>query len=78
MNTECKDNEDLRPEYDFSGGVRGKYVNRLAAGSNVVILEKDVAELFPDSASVNEALRALGGIIRAQRARHSGPHGTPA
>jgi hypothetical protein len=75
MNTECKD-DDMRPEYDFSGGIRGKYVNRLAEGSNVVILEKDVAEMFPDSASVNEALRALAGIIRSQRAKHSVQHDT--
>ena len=46
-------------EYDFSQGVRGKYVQRFAEGSNVVVLSSDVAEVFPDSESVNEALRAL-------------------
>jgi hypothetical protein len=61
--------DDMRAEYDFSGGVRGKYVSRLAKGSNVVILDQDVAAMFPDSASVNEALRALGGIIQGQRDR---------
>lgn len=63
--------EDLRPEYDFSGGVRGKYIDRLAGGANVVILEKDVAEFFPDSESVNKALRALVTIIQAQRTQAS-------
>jgi hypothetical protein len=46
-------------EYDFSKGVRGKYVQRFAEGSNVVVLSSDVAEMFPDSESVNEALRVL-------------------
>ena len=46
-------------EYDFSKGVRGKYVQRFAEGSNVVVLSSDVAEVFPDSESVNEALRGL-------------------
>jgi hypothetical protein len=46
-------------EYDFSKGVRGKYVKRFAEGSNVVVLSPDVAKVFPDSQSVNEALRAL-------------------
>lgn len=51
--------EDLRPEYDFSGGVRGKYAKRFAEGSNVVVLEPDVAERFPNSEAVNRALRKL-------------------
>jgi hypothetical protein len=45
--------------YDFSQGVRGKYVQRFAQGSNVVVLSPDVAEVFPDSESVNNALRML-------------------
>lgn len=73
MNTLIND-EDMRPEYDFSGGVRGKYLNRLTEGSNVVILDKDVAEVFPDSASVNQALRALAGIIRARQAQADPPN----
>jgi hypothetical protein len=48
---------DLRPEYDFRGGVRGKYVGRFKGSCRVVELEPDVAEAFPDAASVNEALR---------------------
>ncbi len=46
-------------EYDFSQGVRGKYVQRFAEGSNVVVLSPDLAEIFPDSDSVNQALRLL-------------------
>jgi len=47
------------PDIDFSGGVRGKYAARYAAGANLILLSPDVAEVFPDSASVNEALRTL-------------------
>lgn len=51
---------EMRAEYDFSNAVRGKYHKRLAKeGSNVVVLEPDVAKAFPDSASVNEALRVV-------------------
>lgn len=60
--------EDMLPEYDFSKGVRGKYSNRFAKGTIMVVLDPDVAELFPDPKSVNDALRALGHIIR-ERAR---------
>ena len=49
----------MRDEYDFASGVRGKYATRFAAGSNVVILDPDVAKRFGDSASVNDALRSL-------------------
>jgi hypothetical protein len=56
----------MRDEYDFSGGTRGKYAKRFAEGSNVVVLEPDVAEIFPDAESVNQALRALADIIRRQ------------
>ena len=64
-----KPTDDLRPEYDFdySKAVRGKYYRRLLKeGSNVVILERDVAKAFPNSASVNEALRS---ILKSRRAR---------
>ncbi len=54
---------DMLDEYDFSKGIRGKYIKRLATGSNIVVLSPDVAEIFPDSDSVNEALRALAKII---------------
>jgi len=48
---------EMRPEYDFSGAVRGKYHKRYLEGSNVVVLEPDIAKRFKNSASVNEALR---------------------
>ena len=54
-----KPDPDMQAEYDFREGVRGKYARRYKEGSNVVILSPDVAEAFPDSDSVNEALRAL-------------------
>ena len=58
--TETRDEDlDLRPYYDFSGGVRGKYAQRFAGSCKVVVLEPDVAEVFPDAASVNETLREL-------------------
>ena len=55
---------EMREEYDFSGGVRGKYAERYAQGTNLVLLDPDVAKVFPDSAAVNDALRALVKIIR--------------
>lgn len=56
--------DELRPEYDFSRGVRGKHAARYAAGTNVVVLEPDVASAFPTANDVNEALRTLAQIIR--------------
>jgi len=58
---------DMLAEYDFSKGVRGKYAARYREGCNVVVLDPDVAETFPDAESVNQALRCLGQIIRHQR-----------
>jgi hypothetical protein len=51
--------DEMRPEYDFSGGVRGKYYEAYQKSRNVIILDPDVAAVFPDSAAVNEALRLL-------------------
>ncbi len=61
-----KKNSDMLSEYDFSGGVRGKYAKRYQEGSNVIILDRDVAKVFHDRESVNRALRALVGIIHHQ------------
>ena len=55
--------------FDFRGGVRGKYAKSYVRGTNIVVLEPGVAKLFPDSKSVNEALRALGDIIKHQGKR---------
>ena len=57
--------DTMRPEYDFSTGVRGKHHEAYRRGTNVVLLEPDVAEVFKDSATVNAALRALAKIARA-------------
>jgi len=62
--TKPRRDSDMLDEYDFSNGMRGKYVKRLAAGSNIVVLSPDVAEIFSDSDSVNEALRALAKLVR--------------
>jgi hypothetical protein len=59
-----KRDPDMLDEYDFSSGVRGKYAKRYAEGTNVVVLAPDVAALFPDADSVNNALRALVRIAR--------------
>lgn len=59
---ESVEEDDLRPEYDFSqlkGGIRGKYVNRYREGTNLVLLDPDVAAAFPDAQAVNTALRLL-------------------
>ena len=58
---------EMREEYDFGGGVRGKYARRYAQGTNVVVLEPDVARAFPNAKAVNRSLRALAGIIREQK-----------
>lgn len=64
--------DDLRPEYDLSklkGGVRGKYYKRAIAGTNLVLIEPDLAEVFPDNNSVNSALRLLLNAANAAAAR---------
>jgi hypothetical protein len=63
-----KNNEMVR-EYDFSKGVRGKYARRYARGSNVVVLELDVAKIFPNAEAVNSSLRSLADIIRRRKSR---------
>ncbi len=63
------DDPEMLEEYDFSKGVRGKYAKRYAEGTNVVVIESDVAQYFPDHDSVNEALRSLLPIVKAQMKR---------
>jgi len=61
--------DELRPEYNFSqmqGGVRGKYVERYRTGTNIVRLDPDVAQAFPNDAAVNEALRLLIQVAQRQ------------
>lgn len=61
--------EEMRSEYDFRGGVRGKYAAQFAEGTNVVLLEPDVAAEFPTGAAVNKALRE---VIRSRTKRGTG------
>ncbi len=70
--TRTKRVRDMLKEYDFSKGVRGKYAKLYAAGSNVIVLSPDVAEVFPDSESVNEALRVLARIARRRAKKTPG------
>jgi hypothetical protein len=58
--------DEMRPEYDFSGGVRGKFYKEYMKGTNVVLLDPDVAEVFPDSQAVNTALRVLADLAKRQ------------
>ncbi len=61
--------DELRPEYDLTqlkGGVRGKYASQYRQGTNLILLEPDVVEVFKDNKSVNEALRLLINIADAK------------
>ncbi len=66
------DTDTMRDEYDFSKGVRGKHRKAYREGTNVVLLEPDVAEVFKDSASVNQTLRAIARLARTQAENLSG------
>jgi hypothetical protein len=66
MRKDIRKHEEMRSRYDFSGGVRGKYARRYAEGTNVVVLDPDVAHLFPNSEAVNETLRAVAEIVHVQ------------
>ena len=69
--TSNKQDPDMLDEYDFSEGVRGKYAKRYHAGTNLIRLDDDVAEMFPDAKSVSDALRALGKIIAEHQQKTS-------
>ncbi len=58
---------DMLEEYDFSKGIQGKYAKKYNEGTNVVVIDPDVAKFFPDHDSVNEALRSLTEIIKRQK-----------
>ncbi len=66
-----KQDADIRAEYDFSRGIRGKYAGRYTEGNNLVMLDPDLLRIFPDSESVNDALHALAEIIRKRSVRRS-------
>jgi hypothetical protein len=61
--------DEMLPEYDFTNARKNPYAARYAKGTNLVLIEPDVAKDFPDSASVNDALRALSAIIRRRANR---------
>jgi hypothetical protein len=69
VNEEKIPDDDILPEYSLQGGIRGKYAERYAEGTNLILLDPDLALIFPDAASVNRALRALAEIIKEQRDR---------
>ena len=69
-----KNNSDLRPEYDLSklkGGIRGKYYRQARVGTNLVLIEPELTNIFPDAESVNRALRLLADT--AASATEKGP-----
>ena len=68
-----KNDPDLLEEYDFRKGVRGKYTERYAEGTNVVMIDPDVTEFFPDHDTVNDALRSIITIIKKRQDRFSEP-----
>jgi hypothetical protein len=62
-----KTDPEMLEEYDFSKGIRGKYVQKYSEGTNVVVIDPDVSKIFPDHDSVNQALRSLAEIIKRQK-----------
>ena len=64
--------DEMRAEYDFSRGVRGRHAARYAAGTNVVVLEPDVASQFPTADDVNDTLRTVARLI--ERRKRNGKH----
>ena len=65
--TRKNDRDTMRREYDFSAAVRGVTAARYAQGANVVVIDPEVLDVFPDGPTVNRALRALAPVLRRQR-----------
>lgn len=61
------DRDTMRPEYDFSKGIRGVTAARYREGTNVVVVDPSVMDVFPNSEAVNEALRALAPVLRSRK-----------
>jgi len=76
MKKQGRNGDEMRSYYDFSGGVRGKCAKRYAEGTNVVVLDPDVANVFKDAESVNETLRAVAHIIDLQSHKARAPSRT--
>jgi hypothetical protein len=73
MSEASNSDDEMREEYDFSpedfrNGIRGKYAARYKAGVNLVPIDPDLREIFPDAEAVNQALRAMASVIRARSA----------
>ena len=64
------DQDTMCPEYDFSKGVRGVTAARYREGTNIVVLDPSVMDVFPTSEAVNEALRALAPVLRRRKPAH--------
>jgi hypothetical protein len=71
MKKETRKDDEMRAYYDFSEGIRGKYARRYAEGTNVVVLDPDVAREFPNRDVVNKTLRAVAQIIQMQGRRRN-------
>ena len=67
-----EDRDTMRAEYDFSGAVRGVTAARYAKGTNVVVVDPEVLDVFPNSGAVNEALRALAPVLRRRQTARRG------
>jgi len=61
------DRDTMRPEYDFSKGVRGVTAARYREGTNVIVIDPSLLDVFPNSEAVNEALRALAPVLRQRK-----------
>ena len=66
MKKDSEEQPEMRDEYDFSSGQRGKYAKRYAEGTNLVLIDPNLRDVFPDSASVNKALREIANTVRAR------------
>jgi hypothetical protein len=73
-----QERDTMRSSYDFSGGVRGVTATRYASGVNVVVIDPDLLDIFPNSASVNDALRALAPLLRRGRTKAAKPRAVSA
>jgi hypothetical protein len=62
-----KNDPDMLENYDFSNGIRGKYASKYKEGTNIVVLDPELIEYFPDSASVNEVLKSLAELMKKYR-----------
>jgi len=67
--SKTSDRDTMRAEYDFSGGVRGATAVRYADGANIMVIDANLLDVFPDSRAVNDALRALAPLLRKRRPR---------